>query len=261
MGDVTLSKGPRWSFNLGGSGFATRRRSRQLIGVTGATARGDVAYRFNRSNAIGVDYGFTHFSFTNSFGSSDVQRLGINYAVQLGRRWHFGLRVGAARVETQGLRRTAVDPIVAAIIGQTVGVETFQRRNIVPHGDVRLSRSFGHSSVSFGYSRGVTPGNGIYLTSQRESARANYSYTATRKLNLGLSGGYTSFSSLSEEIGKLQSYYGTVGVSYKLTGMVHSVVNLNARKIDVRQNPFQRVHYRASVGFAFSPGDLPLSLW
>ena len=261
LADLTFAKSPRLSFNFGGSGVMTRHRSRQLVGVTGGSARGDVAYLLNQSNAIGFDYGFNHYGFTNAFGSSDVHSLAFDYSVKFARNWHFGLRAGASRVESLGLRRVAIDPIVAAIIGSGTGVEAFYRVNYVPHGDVNLSRSFRRSSVSIGYTMGTSYGNGVYLTSRVQNAYSNFSYTATRKWNVGFSGSYDTYSSLSQQIGKYQGYTGGAGVTYQITSVLHLIMRFDARRYDVADADFKRLSYRGSVGFAFSPGDMPLSLW
>lgn len=261
MGDLTFDKSPRLSFNVGGSGLVVRRRSRALIGVTGWTARGDTAYRVSRRHAIGVDYFFTHYDFTNAFGASDIQALAWNWSARLGRYWDFGLRIGAARVETLGLRRVAIDPIVAAIIGQTTGIEAFYRLNYVPNGDIRLSRVFRRSRLSFDYSRGTHHGNGLYLTSQFESAGMGYSHTAFRRWNVGVSAGYDSYSSLGQSIGKYRGARGGVGITCQLSHSMHLVSRFDVRRLEVEHTTFQREHYRVTVGLAYSPGDLPLSLW
>ncbi len=261
MGDLTYLKGSRLSFNIGGSGLGVRRRSRQLTGVTGVSARGDMAYQLSPSSAIGLDYGFTHFAYTNSFGTSDIHSLAFNYAARLGRRWHFGVRAGASRIETLGLRRVALDPIVAAIIGASTGVEAFHRINYLPRGNASLSRSFERSTFSLGYSLGAGYGNGVYLTSQQQSVHAGYSYTASRRWSVSLSTNYDTIGSLSQNIGRYRSYAGGGGVSCRLTSIVHLVTRAEARQYEANGTQFQRTTFRATVGLAFSPGDIPLSLW
>ncbi len=261
MADVVFAKSPRLSFNLGGSGVFVRRRSSQLVGVTGGSARGDMSYLVSPSTAIGVDYFFTHYGYTRGFGGSDIHGVAFNYAVRLGRRWHFGLRAGGARVESLGLRRVAVDPLVAAIIGQTTGVETYYRKNYVPQGNVSLSRSFQRLTVSFGYGIDTGYGNGVYLTSKRQTASANLNFSAMKRWSFALSGGYNTFSSLSENLGRYEGYYGGGGVTCQIVKSLHLVSRVDARRYQVQSSNFDRVGMSASIGLAFSPGDLPLSLW
>jgi hypothetical protein len=261
LGDLTFMKSQRLSFNIGGSGLVVRRRSSALIGVTGWTGRGDVQYRLGRTVAIGADYGFTHYEFTNSFGASDIHTAAVNLSFRLGRSWDLGLRAGGARVETLGLRRVAVDPIVAAIIGRGTGIEAVYRLNYVPAMGAKLSRAFRRSTLSFDYSGGVSPGNGIYLTSRSQNGGAGYSHTAFRRWNFGISGGYSSYSSLSQDIGKYQSYNAGAGFTCQVNTWMHILGRYDARRYDVGQTTMRRIMHSASLGIAFSPGELPLSLW
>jgi hypothetical protein len=261
MGDMTYRKSARLSFNAGADGFVTRRRSNALFGLTGYRARGDMAYRTSRFSTSGIAYDFSHFEFTQSFGASDIHSVSFNQSFRLGRSWELSLRAGAARVETLGLTRVAVDPVIAAITGQSIGVEAFYRINWIPAAEAMLTRSFRHSSLTISYARGITPGNGIYLTSRQESVNGNFSYTGIRKWNLGISGGYVTFNSLMQNLGRFESYTGGAGATYTLGAGMHVIARYDYRHFDVQQSILRRDSYRASIGFGFSPGDLPLALW
>jgi len=261
MGDLTYQKTARLSFNMGGDGFLARRRSSSLYGVTGYRARGDVAYRTSRFATTGFAYNFTHYDFTKGFGASDIHTVQIAQSFRIGRSWELGLKVGGARVETLGLVSVAVDPVITAITGQGRTVEAIYRIVWVPSMEGALTRSFRRASLTFSYARGVSPGNGVYLTSRQETADASFSYTGIRKWNLGLSGGYSSFGSLSRQLGNYEAYNGGGGATYNATGALHLIIRYDYRHQAVTNNRFQRDTYRAYVGFGFSPGDLPLSLW
>ena len=64
-----------------------------------------------------------------------------------------------------------------------------------------------------------------------------------------------------QHLGRFESYTGGAGATYTLTGAMHLVMRYDYRHFDVEQSILRRDSYRASVGFGFSPGDLPLSLW
>jgi hypothetical protein len=260
-GDLTFHKSPRLSFNMGGTGLLVRRRSSALVGVTGWLARGDVAWRVNRSNIIGADYAFTHYEFTNAFGASDFHTVAYDWSLEFARRWQLKLRAGGSRVETLGLRYVAVDPVIAAIIGQSTGIEAFYVVNYVPTGDLRISRSFERSTVALSYSRAVDPGNGFYLTSRRDGAEFSYSRTARRRWNFGVSGGYFAYSSLGQRLGRYQSFEGGGGFTCQVARALHLVARFDTRRYEVQNTSLKRTHLRGSVGFTVSPGDIPLSLW
>jgi hypothetical protein len=261
MADVTYQQSARLSFNFGGDGFLVRRRSSSLYGLTGYRARGDVAYRTSRFATTGVAYDFTHFEYTKGFGGSDIHTLQITQAFRFGRWWELSLRAGGSRVETLGLTTVAIDPVIAAIIGRTQGIEAIYRINWVPSAKALLTRKFHYALLTFNYDRGVSAGNGLYLTTRQEFAGANFSYTGVRKLNIGLSGGHSTYGSLTQTLGNFSAYNAGAGLTYKITGSFHFVTHYDFRRYDIAQSVFRRDSYRASVGFGFSPKDVPLSLW
>jgi hypothetical protein len=190
-----------------------------------------------------------------------MHTVGLNYAVRLGRSWEFSLRGGGTRVESLGLVQVQIDPAVAAIIGVSSGTEVYYRINYVPSGGAQLFHSFHHSTASLSYTRGVTPGNGIYLTSQGESAAANYSYNSTRRWSAGLGSSYDSYNSLTRTMGKYESYGGNVGGGYRILGSVYMTARIDYRHYQIESQTYRHSRCSSSVGLAFSPGEIPLSLW
>lgn len=261
QGDLTWLKSARLSFNLGGDGFLVRRQSTALYGVTGASARVDAAYRLTRRSTIGVDYRFSHFEFTKAFGGTDAHTVAIDYAWRINRDWEFAARIGGSRVETQSLQRVALDPIVAAILGQSTGIAAFHSANYIPSISGRLSRIFRHAILDFKYSRDINPGNGLFLTSRLDSYDAIYSFSGLRRWNLGLNFNYSDMSSLTRLEGRYKSYTGGAGVTRLVGKAIHLVFRLDARRFDTNIAALRRNLYRASAGVAFSPGSQPLSLW
>ncbi len=261
MGDLTFNQSPRLSFNIGGTGWAVRRRSSALIGMTGWSTRGDVSYRLSRTVAIGADYGFSHYGYTGAFGASDIHSTSFDLSARLGRHWDLGIRGGGSRIETLGMQRFSLDPILAAIIGRTTVSVIVHRVNYIPSGEVKLSRVFRRSSFSAHYLTGANPGNGFYLTSRSQSASADYSYTAFRRWNFGIRAGYDTYSALTETMGKYQNYSGGGGVTCQVKSWFHIIGRYDARRYNVTDASFRRLQHSASLGVAFSPGEFPLSLW
>jgi hypothetical protein len=260
--DVTYQKSARLSFNFGGEGYLIRRRASSLYGLTGYSARADIAYRTTRTATTGLGYDFTHFEYNKGFGGSDIHTLTLQQSFRIGRHWELALRAGGSRVESLGLTQVTIDPVIAAIIGRSQGIEVIYAVNWVPTLNAVLTRSFRRATLNFAYERGVTPGNGLFLTSRSESGTASFSYTGIRKLNLGLSGGHTTLSSLTVNTGGIySSWVGGGGFTYKINGPLSVIGRYDYRHYDINQNTFLRDAYRASIGFAFSPRDIPLTLW
>jgi hypothetical protein len=164
-------------------------------------------------------------------------------------------------VETLGLARVAIDPVIAEIIGRSVGIAAIYRINWVPAAAATLTRNFHNAVLTFSYERGVTPGNGLYLTSRTESGGAGISYTGIRKWNLGATGSYGTYQSLTQDLGKYTGYSVGGGATYNLTKSLHFISRYDYRYYDVGNTSLQRNTSRASIGLSFSPGDVPLALW
>ncbi|MGH9662306.1 MAG: hypothetical protein ACRD96_27395, partial [Bryobacteraceae bacterium] len=261
LGDLTYAQSARLSFNMGGDGFLVRRRSKALFGVTGYRARGDVNYRASRRTTMGVHYSFTHYEYTKAFGASDFHTVSYNHSIRIGRRAELGLQVGGARVETLGIARVAIDPVIAAILGQTYGVQALYRVNYVPVLGARISQGFRTSHVSVSYHQAPNSGNGVYLTSRHQTARADYSYTGIRRWHFGASGGYNYLGSLTQTLGSLRGWEGGAGANYQLGAGMHITTRADFRRHKIGQTTFERTQTHLTVGFSFSPGEVPLSFW
>jgi len=264
LGDLTWQKTARLSFNLGGDYFLVRHRSSSLFGVTGGRARGDVAYRYSRMGTIGASFSFDHYAFTKAFGGTDVHTVGLLHAHRLGRFWEYSLLLGGSRVETLGVARVQLDPAIAAIIGRSVGIRTAHLVNYVPNAKLKLTRAFRRANLTFGYTRGVTPGNGLYLTSVREGGDVSYHYNGIRRWGLQLRAGYSSYNSLTLTLGKYENYHAGIGATYRMFESTHLNARLDGRKYIVGNSlrpDFDRVIYRVTLGVTFSPGEIPLTLW
>jgi hypothetical protein len=261
MADVVYQATSRLSFNIGGDGFVVRRRSSSLYGLTGYRARADMAYRTSRFATSGLAYDFTHFEYTKGFGGSDIHTLALTQAFRLSRNWELSLRAGGSRVETLGLIQVAIDPVIAAIIGINQGIQVIYRVNWVPAANVLLTRKFHYATLTANYNRGVSPGNGVYLTSRQESETGGLSYSGIRKANIGLYAGYTSYGSLTQTLGNFSAFTAGGGFTYQISGPLHFLTHYDYRRYDISGSVFQRPSYRATIGIGFSPKDVPLSLW
>ncbi|MBI1786937.1 MAG: hypothetical protein HYR60_05205 [Acidobacteria bacterium] len=260
-GDLTIQKSSRLSFNTGVQNSVVRRRSSALFGATIIGARGDVAYRLTRNTTTGFQYNYSRFFFTKAFGGTDVHSVGLVHSMRLGRRWEISGNFGVSFVETQGLRRVNIDPVIAALLGQSYGIEAIYRRNLTPAIGARLSRGFRHAHLDFDYHDGVSSGNGVYLTSRFQSAGVNYSYSGFGKWTISSHGHYNSYSSLAQTIGKFNSFTGGISTGRQLVRHVSWNVGADAHRFDVGNSQFGRTYWRINSGLSFSPSEIPLAIW
>jgi hypothetical protein len=258
---VTYLLTSRTSLTAGGSGFVVRQQNAGLLGVNGYSSRGSIRHRMSRATTIGAEYSHQYFGYPGVFGQTVLDSYTATYATQIGRPWKFSFQGGAYRAEVQGVEEVALSPAIAALLGISNVPQTFYRVYTFPTGDVRLTRQFKNSALSFDYSQSVTPGNGVYLTSRTSSGTANYSYTGIRKASLSISGGEYELSSLGQGLQAYQQFSGGVGGTYAVYKALHLTARYDARHQEIDVAGYRRTSYRAMIGIAFSPGTVPLALW
>jgi len=259
--DVNFILSPRTVLTAGGDGYLVRRQAAGLAGLNGYTLRGAIRHRLTRTRTIGATYEHIHFDFPPAYGQSDVNMLEGMFATALSKRWTFNLAAGVFQSEVQGVEQISLDPVVAALLGQSSGFQAFYKANYFPSGSADLTGTFRRYTVSLSYAQTVTPGNGVYLTSRQQSGTASYSYTALKRWNLGANFGYYTLLGIGQGLQPYSTYSGGAGFTYSLTRAIQLVGHYDARHQDITAAGFRQTGYRASFGIAFSPGDVPLSLW
>lgn len=259
--DMTYQTSPRTSFTLGGQGFDVWRQSAYLVGIEGYSAHGSVEHKLNRNTSIGLSYQRQHFNYPKVFGQADMDSGQVFIGTNLGRLWTFTLSVGAVHAEVSGLQQVLLNPVIAALLGQTATVQAFYREDLYPSGSASLTRKFKTASLNFYYSELVVPGNGIYLTSKNETGGGSYSYSGIRKVNLAVSGGYYSLNSIGQGIQPYKTFTGGAGITYSLPYSLHVTARYDYRDQLIEQLAYKHTGYGATVGLTFSPGKVPLSLW
>jgi hypothetical protein len=259
---VIIQKTARLSFSVGGDGFLVRRSSSALYGVTGATAHGDVQYRLTRRSTIGVNYSFTHFDFIGVLSSSDMHGASGVYSVRLSRSLEFSGSGGFFRVESRFIQNVPVDPVIALLIGTPEGTVVLDRINHLMSGTGRLSWTVPRGVLYISGGRGVTPGNGLFLTSVTDTAMAGYNYTGLRRWSLGASVGYSRSDSVSNVLGSYASMTGSLTASRQIVRNVHGIFSVSARRYNsVDFSLYNRFLYDVRLGVGYSPGDIPLRIW
>ena len=259
---LVIQKTARLSFSMGGDGFLVRRKSTALYGVTGATAHADVQYRLTRRSTIGANYGFSHFDYIGVLSSTDMHGVNGVYSVRVNRWLEFSGSAGFYRAETRFIQNVPIDPAIAALIGTPEGTVVLDRVDNVMSMNGRLSRTFPKGVAYISGGRGVTPGNGLFLTSVTNTAMAGYNYTGLRRWSLGVSAEYQYATSIENVLGTYGSTSGMLRASRQIVRNVHGIVSFSVRKYDsVNFSLYNRLIYDVRVGVGYSPGDVPLRIW
>jgi hypothetical protein len=257
--DVNFLKSDRTTFTFGGEGFGVWRKAPGLVGMRGYDLHGTIQHRVSQRTTLGVSYQHAHYDFPKAFGQSDINSFYGIWADQLSRFWTITVHGGVYQAEVEGLQQVAVDPAIAALLGVSTTVQTFYQKSLFPQWDVIINRKFEHANLSFQYSRGVSAGNGVYLTSRQDSGGASFSYTATRKWSFSVNGGYTRLEGIGQNLQPYSGFIGGTNVTYAITNPIHVIAEYDARHQEIVDATFRRTSDRASIGISFSPGDIPLA--
>lgn len=256
---MTYRQSSRLSFTFSGDGFTVHRTSKSLVGMNGYRASAQVTYRFSRRDQFGVGYNFTHFSYPRAFGASDLHGVSGNYGRKLAPGLDLMLSGGIYRIESLGAAQVALSPEVAAILGQSTGYQAIYRVNYIPQYSATLTYARGRSSFTGSVGAGVTPGNGVYLTSRSQNAGVGYSYSGIRKVTLSLSAGASQFSSVFQTIQNYRSYYGGASAAYTVSRHLSASLQSDVRTFTI--NGINRPGYSVSLGIYWSPTEIPIPSW
>ncbi len=256
---LTYRQSSRLNFTLSGDGFTVHRASKALVGVNGYRATAQVTYRVSRRDQFGVGYNFTHFSFPRAFGASDLHGVSGNYGRKLAPGLDITFSGGIYRIETLGANQVTLSPEVAEILGQVSGYQAIYRINYVPQYSGALTYARGRSTFTGSAGAGVTPGNGVYLTSRSLNAGVGYSYSGIRKVTLSFSAGGSQFSSVFQTLQHYRNYYGGGAATYSVSRHLSTSLQTDFRTFSI--NGTNRPAYSVSLGIYWSPTEVPIPSW
>jgi hypothetical protein len=259
--DMNYIQSARTIYTMGGDGFWVRRQGQGLANSNGYNLRGSIQHRLSKARTVGVTYQHMHFDFAPSFGQSDINVGEAFFNTTIGRRWTFAGSAGAFVAQIQGVEQVSLSPEIAALLGTAFSERAFYRQSIYPSGSLSLTGRLKRSSLSFGYSQQVTPGNGVYLTSEQKTGGATYSYSGIRNWSLSVSGGYSSLNGIGQGLSPYSTFNGGFSASYRISHAFHALARFDARDQQIDIAGFKKTGYRSTIGIAFSPGDIPLSIW
>jgi hypothetical protein len=257
----TTRTSARVAYTFMGDYFFTKRPDARLVGVSGYRGAASVEYRFSARSAISVGYQHLQFQFRRAYGNSDLDGSVVNYTRQVNRNVNVSVFGGIIRVHTIGTQQVELSEEVAAILGRSRGVASFSRTDWVPQGGATATYAWERSRFTAQYTSAVTPGNGVFLTSQIQQASVGYSFTGIRRLSLGLSSRYSTMKSLSiSTIGDQNTIGGGGGLNYALTGLLSLSTQFDYRSFRTG-GIAGREGYSLAVGLAISGARVPLAIW
>lgn len=251
----------RWQMAVFGGGDYVKRHSQALVSSTGYQGGASASYLLGPHSSIGVNYSYNEYEFSGRYGRSRYHNPSFFYNQALSPVWKLSLSAGAYRVELSRLMSVRLDPVIAAIIGQTTTLQPLEQISYGPSAGVTIAREFERSVFSLYFWRGIRPGNGFITTSESDTTGAQYSYTATERLNVGLNLYVNRQKAIMQGD---QIYYaagGNVGLNYQLRGAFYLTTFVSYWHNSLNAGGLDRNRLDVGAGITWSPGELPLSLF
>jgi hypothetical protein len=259
-GAITYQQSARGSYQAQVTGSFVRRPDPGLIGSTAYSVFGAYDYRFTSRFQFGSGYIYVRMGFPSAYGTAEAHGAFIRGSRRLTRSLSATFNLGLLSLTTIGTESVQLSPEVAALLGVTTGVAAFKRQSWMPQAIASLIYQGERSVLSAVYATGLSPGNGVYLSSQTDSVAVGYSYAGIRKLSLGATARYQILRSKSLTADNLTTASAGAGINYALTRLI----NLSSQ-LDYRT--FESPGLRGREGIAFTLGisvsgaRIPLSIW
>ncbi len=264
QGSLVWQKSARLSFSVAAANFLVRRNSLQLADSNGYQTNFDMAYRLTKRQTVGIYYTHSAYSFRKQFGSTNADSVGADYTIALSRNMDISVRAGATKLEAQAIGIVVPNPLVQSVLGISSGVEKEYYVGYAPDITVTINRRMRNSSVGASFTKGISPGNGLILTSARESEAVFYSLPTFRRYAMQLGAGRDTLNGyLASTIspGQYSSYYARFSLTHPVMRDLSSVFNLDFRRFSFISANFGQTEYRISIGLRYSPGDRPVKFW
>ena len=249
----------RTAFTMGGGYYTIHRKAVALVGVNGYNLQGSLERQLSRNTVVGGMYQHIHFDYPRAFGESDLNLYSAFWKALIGRSVEVSFMGGLFTSDVQGVESTALDPAIAALLGIGSVQTIFYKNNTLPLTTASMTKRWRRSSVMGSYSRAVSPGNGVYLTSRMEAMTATFSYTGSRRWSLSLTGSSAKMDSLGQGLVGFRQTLGGSTLNYNLGKGFHFSGLFNYRHQNINAVSFRRDSTRIGLGISFSPGDIPIS--
>jgi hypothetical protein len=126
-----------------------------------------------------------------------------------------------------------------------------------------LSQTFKKGVAYVSGGRTVTPGNGLFLTSEMTNVTAGYSYTGIRRWSFNANAARNWGLSIGNIVnGDYRDTTGTLSISRDLTRAVHVVAGASVHQYGSNDfSAYNRRVYDLRIGLQFAPGEVPLRIF
>lgn len=257
---MVYQKTARLSFSAGGAWFGISRDSPLLIGMTGHQARGDVTYRISQRMTVGSYYSFNQYIYPHGLGNSDTHTAGAIYSYAFNRTTQLRLRGGVSVTQSLGLVTVPINPLLQQLLGIGQGVIDSYQTTMSTDISGQFIHDFRHGgTASLSYVRGISPGNGVYQTSQQEAIALTASKTL-RAYSFSFGAGHDTLKAATQAValnlGNYSSEYATLGVSRSFRHRIGMNFTAQYRHFDLQTLAYARNQINLASGLSWSSNRL-----
>jgi hypothetical protein len=250
----------RTSASAGLTAFFVKREGNSLINSQGYRAYGYLSRRLNRRTTVLGNYQWLSFQYPHLLANSFIHGISGGIEHQFSRQWSMIAVAGAYLVHSTGTQQVTLSPEVAEILGRSTADAFFDKSATAPLVDLRATYTQERGSFYVGVSSTVVPGNGVYLTSSRQTANGGYSYSGIRRVSLGVNGGYSQMKSRSLDLADSNYWQAGGGISYRLFRSTQLMGQYD-RRIWKSSGVQARSGYAVTFGLAWNPSRVPIAIW
>lgn len=253
----------RLSFTAAASVFDTSYNNPDLLSIKGEQFQGGVNYRFTSRTTAGIFYSYSLYTFPNGAGITDSQSLGGLYSYAFSRTTRLQLRAGEGVSETHAYQVVALNPIVAALFGLQSETINGYYRSLNEDISASITKDFGRrDTFSASYSKGVSPGNGIYLAGVSETINVSTTLMILGRTPIRISAGRSSISSAAQSAGSYVTDFVSIGSTRPLTRSMVLTFGADYHYYQISEFPGLRNQIALNCGFMWNRSESRLwPLW
>jgi hypothetical protein len=254
--DIKWQKTARLSFDFGTAWFGISRDDPALLGMTGQQARVDVAYRLTRKTTVGGYYSFTNYLYQHGVGNSNFGTSGLIYSYAFSRSMQLRLRGGVSNVRSQGQETVHIAPAIAALLGQSAGVIDSHTDTLTNDISAQFVRDFRHgATASIAFAHAVSPGNGLFQTSEQQSMSADFTIPFMRRYALRAGFGRDMLVAIGQNLPSYESDFGRIAITRTFDRGVAWDFSAEFRHFDIADPGAVPNQLRLVSGFTWGPGE------
>ncbi len=251
----------RLSYVVSGNFFLQRYSYVNAIGATGGSGNFAVNYRITARTTVGVDYGFS--AFTYQFGSGDSRLNSISGTVthQFAHNWFVSVNGGITHSNVSGFISIPVSALTGNPAAAGYAVGQYNSASNFPSFGGTVTRIYRRVQLSASGGQSINSGNGYYLASRNQYLNGTYS-KSFRRSNISFGGNWYRLKSAANTVAYTYSA-GGFGASYSYQLMRYVGSNFRYDWVHYGNlTPYPSiVDNRLSFGLTFSPRSVPITLY